>query len=210
MITGSRARAREPVNYELDDEMKKIKSLISAAYQVSRDHIISKWLPFLKKYRFGIGFFAVMFPVWYGNMYSSDIRFTRVNVRNNINFTIKERCYDASSNKYIYYCSIRPTFKNKSFKTDHIDKVELVPMSACPLPETKILYIGKNSIGWFAEKEIEIYFVVILPGYIDDKSRKENKIGTELFLQVLNKDGGQIDRFTDGEYVRLTTSFWAK
>lgn len=190
--------------------MKKIKAMISKTYQFTSDLFLLKCLPFLKMHRFGIGFIAVMFPVWYGNMYTSDIRFTRINVNNNINFKFIERCYDASNNRYIYYCIIKPTFKNVSFKSDHIDKVELVPLSACPLPEAKVLYIGKNNIGWFEEKEIEIYFVVILPSYIDDKVKIENKLHTELFLQVLNKDGGQIDRFTDGEYVRLKTAFWAK
>ena len=55
-------------------------------------------------------------------------------------------------------------FKNFSLKSGIVDRVEFIPLkSVVDLPQIKEVHIDKQPIGWRAEKQIEVKFIMAAP-----------------------------------------------
>ncbi len=74
-----------------------------------------------------------------------------------------------SKNNLVYHFSITPRFKNVSYKTGYVDKVEFVPVSINTIPDVKVISIRKTPISWRSEEDVEIQFIVTVPTDFDAK-----------------------------------------
>lgn len=112
-----------------------------------------------------------------------------------------------NKNNFIYYYSITPRFKNTSFKTGYVDKVEFVPVSIETIPDVKVISIRKTPIAWRSEEDVEIQFIVTVPTDFDTKL-EEKKVSTELIVNAYDNTGKKIERSTDGQFIRGYLKLW--
>ncbi|MBT1073441.1 hypothetical protein [Pelotalea chapellei] len=112
-----------------------------------------------------------------------------------------------SKNNFLYHFSITPRFKNASFKTGYVDKVEFVPVSIETIPDVKVISIRKAPIPWRSVEDVEIQFIVTVPTDFDAKL-KEKKVSTELIVNAYDNTGKKIERSTDGRFIRGYLNLW--
>lgn len=110
--------------------------------------------------------------------------------------------------KIMWFITTKNRYKNFSFKSGYIDRVEYTPTSLDTLPEVKVAYIDKQQIGWREEKEIEIRSIMTVSLSSYSKALLKGNRYLELEERLYDNTGKLVSTAFDGSSTPTKVGVW--
>lgn len=101
----------------------------------------------------------------------------------------------------IFYCRYKHPFKNFSFRSGYVDKVEFNPKGLSFAPEITLRAVDKVSIGWREEAEIEVLFLMTVRAA--DYYRLEEVKGIPVTVRFYDNRGNLIRNTDEGTPIEV-------
>lgn len=101
---------------------------------------------------------AASFAIYYLSLLDADIRVVKVLHMQEVDSIVQEQKYSLSYQAGVF------RFKNFSFKSGFVDKLEFVPNSLSSGLDIKVLEVEKKPIGWREETDIRVKWVITADG----------------------------------------------